>query len=240
MHMHGHGLIDLWVMNDGKHITSKEVDKLSNKNAYPVITTVSCFTGQFDNAQDPSIAESMIRKDDGGAILVLCPSRPGVPVFEDPENDFILMSTEGKMDATTTTMTKFWEYGQTNHITTGEALRMVKKEMSSLGKDHDRYHFVLCELNLLGDPSIELRSTNPTKAKLETSVIKKKDGYQIIVQSSPNATVCIWKGEEIYEVTQTDEKGIAEFTINKIKKGKILVSASGYNYNTALGEIEIN
>ncbi len=239
IHMHGHGLINLWVMNDGTHITANEVNKLTNKNAYPVITTVSCFTGEFDSYQDPSIVESMIRKENGGAILVLCPSRPGVPIFEDPNNDFNLMLTEGKMDATTTTMTKFWEYGQTNHITSGEALRMVKKEMSPLGEVYDRYHFVLCELNLLGDPSLELRSANPTKPKLEASVTKTDNGHEISVQSNPNATICVWKENEVYEIAKADESGVAKFSNLKLSKGKILVSASGYNYNANLSEIEV-
>lgn len=239
IHMHGHGLIDLWVMNDGTHITDQVVNKLNNKNAYPVITTVSCFTGEFDGYQDPSITESMLRKPDGGAILILCPSRPGVPVFENPQKDFELMTTEGKMDATTTTMTKFWEYGQTHKISTGEALRMVKNEMAPLGKIHDRYHFVLCELNILGDPSLDLRSTNPTKAKLKITVKSKRKEHQIIIKSNPNTTICIWKGDVVYQVKQTDDKGTVKFSVDKQISGQILVSASGYNYNANLGEITI-
>jgi len=239
IHIHGHGMIDFWVMNDGNNITSEEVDKLTNVNAYPIITTVSCFTGQFDGKIDPCIAESMLRKKDGGAILILCPSRPGIPVFKNPSKDFGLMMSEGKMDATTITMTKFWEYGSTNHISTGEVLSKIKKEMSPLGKTYEGYHFVLCELNLLGDPTLEIRSTNPTKAKLKTTITPKEKGCKIVVNSSPNATVCIWKTDEIYEVKQTDDSGIAIFDLKKVKSGSILLSASGYNYNATLGKIEI-
>jgi hypothetical protein len=40
-------------------------------------------------------------------------------------------------------------------------------------------------------------------------------------------------------VKQADKKGLATFNVGKITSGNVLVSASGYNYNAALGEIAI-
>ena len=93
--MHGHGLLQLWALEGHTKFDKSTVDKLTNFQAYPIITTVSCFTGQFDSAKGPSITESMLRKDKGGAIAIIAPAREGVPIFAN-RADFQKMITEGK------------------------------------------------------------------------------------------------------------------------------------------------
>ena len=44
MHMHGHGHLPGWVLEKHKMVKSKDVNNLTNKDAYLVMTTVSCFT----------------------------------------------------------------------------------------------------------------------------------------------------------------------------------------------------
>ena len=71
--------------------------------AYPLITTVSCFTGQYDGKEDPSIVESMIRQPKRGSVAVVAPIRTGKPHFHQ-RSDFRLMVSEGKLDGTTQPM----------------------------------------------------------------------------------------------------------------------------------------
>lgn len=153
-HFHGHGLIQGWALEDHKMFTAEHVKLLTNKDAYPVITTVSCFTGHYDAAQDPSISESMLRKADGGAIAIVAPCREGKPHFMNPKQDFPLMMKEGKMDGTTTTMTYFWELGIKDNLTTGEALMKTKAMLAEKATTSVEFHMCLSELNLLGDPTI--------------------------------------------------------------------------------------
>lgn len=153
-HFHGHGLIQGWALEDHKMFTAEHVNQLTNKDAYPIITTVSCFTGHYDAAKDPSIAESMLRKADGGAIALVAPCREGKPHFMNPRGDFALMEVEGKMDGTTRTMTYFWELGVRDKLTTGEALMKTKAMLAENAKTSAEFHMCLCELNLLGDPTI--------------------------------------------------------------------------------------
>lgn len=153
-HVHGHGLFFCWVLEDGALFTKQHVEKLTNKDAYPVITTVSCFTGQFDGWGDPSIAESMLRVADAGAIAIVAPSREGKPHFVNPSRDMPLMMSEGKMDGTTTTMTLFWAKGIGEKLTTGEALMQTKASLATKAKESPNFHMCLSELNLLGDPTI--------------------------------------------------------------------------------------
>ena len=99
MHIHGHGLLPVWVLEGQRTVGKDTVGKLTNADAFPVITTVSCFTGHYDAKQDPSITEMMLRRPRAGAIAIVAPSREGVPVFAD-RSDFRKMILEGKMDVT--------------------------------------------------------------------------------------------------------------------------------------------
>jgi hypothetical protein len=153
-HFHGHGLIQGWVLEGHELFTKKHVAQLTNKDAYPVITTVSCFTGHYDAVQDPSISESMLRMPDAGAIAIVAPCREGKPHFLNPRLDFPLMMKEGKMDGTTTTMTYFWELGIKEKLSTGHALMKTKSLLAEKARKSATFHLCIAELNLLGDPTI--------------------------------------------------------------------------------------
>lgn len=160
-HFHGHGLIEGWALEGHEMFTAQQVSKLKNKDAYPVITTVSCFTGHYDAKKDPCIAESMLRVPDAGAIAIVAPCREGKPHFTDPKRDFPLMTKEGKMDGTTRTMTYFWELGIKGKLTTGEALMKTKANLADKAKASANFHMCLAELNLLGDPTIVVHPVAP-------------------------------------------------------------------------------
>ena len=56
MHIHGHGHLPAWVLERSR-FTAQHVTQLKNDGAYPLITTVSCNTGEYDSRRDPSIVE---------------------------------------------------------------------------------------------------------------------------------------------------------------------------------------
>ena len=176
-HFHGHGLINGWVLDKRKMFTAKDIKKLTNKDAYPIITTVSCFTGEFDSAKDPCITESMLRAPEAGAIAIVAPCREGKPHFLNPRKDFELMVTEGKMDGTTTTMTMFWEHGIKDNLTTGEALMKTKAELVEKAKESSSFHMCISEINLLGDPTIQV---HPVSSKSKEEPAEKEEAPALI------------------------------------------------------------
>lgn len=241
LHMHGHGLLDCWILEKHRKLSDKSLDQLENENAYPAITTVSCFTGQFDEAKDPSIAESILRRPKAGAILVVCPSREGKPHFLNPRRDFRLMMTEGKMDGTTATMAGFWaQCLGSERKSSGEALMTVKAAMVPKAAQSDSFHLCLCELNLLGDPTLDLRAADPMTPKLNLpgAIAPKQQELQIRTDA-PDATVCLWKGEELYQVATTGADGTALLTVAPASPGPILVTVSGTGLNAVTGEIMV-
>ena len=156
-HLHGHGLIDRWILEGDEAFDHDAVNSLKNKQPL-VITTVSCFTGQFDAEQDPSITETMLRQPDGGAVLVVAPSRIGKPHFHNPRQDMRLMAYEGKLDGTTQTMTSFWlESLGAEKKNAGMALAGAKASLADDSEQSAVYHQGMCELNLLGDPTLPVR-----------------------------------------------------------------------------------
>ncbi len=156
-HIHGHGLTDQWVLEKDAEFSIPFVKALKNIDNLPVITTVSCFTGNFDDEEDPCISEAMLRSPIGGAIAIVAPSREGKPHFHDPEKEFPLMVKEGKLDGTTQTMTSFWMAGLGEGRLIGHALSAAKASLADDAKRSATYHQGLCELNLLGDPTLPVR-----------------------------------------------------------------------------------
>ena len=225
VHMHGHGLLDLWVLEKNKEVKADQVDELKNENAYPIITTVSCLTGQYDDKQDPCITESMLRQPRAGAIAILAPSREGVPFMKSQE-DFQLMMTEGKMDGTTTAYTKFWKIALTEDLTLGEAFRKVKMEMESDARENDGFHMAQCELNLLGDPTLSVRPVAPESFQARATLRDNK----LKLRGVPNATVSIWDGKGQYIQKQANDKGRLEVEL-KPTEGMLYVAASAPGHN---------
>ncbi len=245
MHMHGHGMPTFWVLEgpEGRSMVSKKtIEKLNNKDGYVIVTTVSCFTGQFDTVGDPCIAESMLRAKDKGAIIMLAPSRSGIPVFHNPRTDFMLMMTQGKMDGTTESFTRFWMNGLTQqsdggYLTAGEAWARTKKDMTRHAVKTEGYHMVQCELNLLGDPTLDLRAKDPITPQVEAEAMIAKGAQTYEVQTTAGLTVCLWKGSEIYLVQKADANGLAKFEISPKSGGKLLLTVSGANANSVTRDV---
>lgn len=241
MHMHGHGLPQLWVLERRSKITPETLGELKNEDAYVALTTVSCFTGQYDKGPDPCITEQLLRLPDAGAVLVVAPSREGVPVFHDPRRDFPLMMREGKMDGTTDLLTRFWKHALKDGLSAGEALSAARADLVPDATKSAGYHWCLCELNLLGDPTLDLRSRDP-----RTPELRAPDALSLGEQSLrigtgiPEATVCAWKGDEVYEVAACDADGVAEIAINPRTAGTLLVTVSGRNLNVVRKEIPVS
>ncbi|NQU23438.1 MAG: hypothetical protein HQ567_19325 [Candidatus Nealsonbacteria bacterium] len=240
IHIHGHGLLSVWVLERGSTVTAKHVAQLRNRNAYPVMTTVSCYTGQYDGKQDPAITESMLRQPAAGAIAIVAPSRPGVPVFHNPRVDFPKMLREGKMDGTTQLMTLFWQLGLGKNLTTGEALSAAKAAMTADAVRTAGYHWCLCEINLLGDPTLSMRAKAPTTPKVTLPDRIVLGNRTLTVKTdTPGATVCVWKGDEVYAVVEAADQGAAVLPIAPHTPGTMLVTVSGPNLNTVTTSVPV-
>lgn len=239
LHIHGHGHLPAWVL-ERSSFTAKHVGQLKNEGAYPLITTVSCNTGEYDSRNDPSIVELMIRQPQGGSVAVVAPIRTGKAHFHSPA-DFRLMVSEGKLDGTTQTMTRYWSNGLSdNALTTGESLMKAKSAMANDAQKSAGYHLCICELNLLGDPTLDMRASAPRTPKLEVPQ-EIAIGRQTLhlVTDAPGCTLCVWKGSEVYQVVAADDEGKAELDVAPSTSGELSVTASGATLNVATAKIAV-
>lgn len=238
LHLHGHGVLAQWIL-EGSRFTAKHVDQLENEGAYPLITTVSCNTGEYDSEKDPSIVESMIRKPKGGSVAIVAPIRTGKAHLHDPA-DFELMVREGKLDGTTLTMTRYWEYGCERGITTGQAFARALKDLAGDARKTADFHLCACELNLLGDPTLSFRAQAPRTVKLAVPPAVPVGSRTIeVVTDTPGAQVCLWKGLELYSVSLTGDDGRVSIEVETKTPGEILVTLTGVGLNTVSSRIEV-
>ncbi|MEK6237008.1 MAG: C25 family cysteine peptidase [Planctomycetales bacterium] len=239
LHIHGHGHLPAWVL-ERSAFTAEHVAGLKNDGAYPLITTVSCNTGEYDSRTDPSIVELMLRQPKGGSVAVVAPIRTGKPHFH-KRSDFRLMVTEGKLDGTTQTMTRYWCNGLGGGLTTGEALMKAKSQMVADALKSPGYHLCICELNLLGDPTLDMRAKTPRTPTLKSPKRIGLGNQTVeVVTNAPGCAVCLWKGKEVYAVAKADDRGQASLKIAPSSAGVVLVTASGPSLNTALDEITVS
>ena len=195
----------------------------------PVVTTVSCFTGHFDAPEDPAISEALLRHADGGAIAIVAPAREGVPVFPQ-RSDYQLMLSEGLMDGTTQLLTHFWEAGLGEDITIGEALAKAKARLQNELPDFAGRHWVLCEMNLLGDPSLPIRARAPLPVSwsLPESIASGTTASVTVGTGVPLARVTIRQDGETLGHGTTDANGQAIIQLAKdAQAGDVTITASG-------------
>ena len=231
IHVHGHGSLPVWHLEQS-NFTAKHVTLLNNSGAYPLITTVSCNTGEYDSDKDPCIVESMIRQPNGGSVAIVAPVRTGKPHFHDP-SDFRLMVSEGKLDGTTQTMTRYWSGGLGDGLTTGESFMKAKSAMAADAEKTAGYHLCICEINLLGDPTLDMRATAPRAAVVTVpSSIPTGEQTLAVGTDAPGSVVCLWKADDVYQVASADEDGKATFTIAPKTAGDLLVTVTGASLNS--------
>lgn len=81
----GHGGGGIWADGNPSVMSLDDVDSLENKGRYPVVTSLTCFTGDFTSARD-CLGEAMLRKPEAGAIAFL-----GTTSLGWTNADFVLM-----------------------------------------------------------------------------------------------------------------------------------------------------
>lgn len=232
VHMHGHGFLPGWVLERHQLADAKAVSRLRNETPL-LMTTVSCFTGQFDSDKDPAITESMLRHPQGGAVAIVAPAREGVPVFHgrvDPRQT---------QDGTTRLLTRYWVQGLSKGLTTGEALAAANAELASDAKKNHGYHWVLCELNLLGDPTLDMRPEAPTPLRVEAPPRLAPGQQAVTIKTDrPGVTVCLWQGKTTYAVSKTNDQGLVTFQFDA-QAGEVLLTLSGPSLNTIAKSVPV-
>ncbi len=150
------------------------------------------------------------------------------------------MVLEGKLDGTTMTMTRYWSHGLGSGLTTGKALMNAKADMIDDAVKTAGFHLCICELNLLGDPTLDMRANTPrTPGLMSPKTVGLGKQIVEITTDAPGSTICLWKGKEIYAVHTADSNGKTTFQIAAKTTGTLLATVSGASLNRVTAQITV-
>ena len=116
---------------------------------------------------------------------------------------------------------RFWKTGLSGDLTVGEAYAAAKKAMAPDAQRTAGFHWCQSELTLLGDPTLDLRARDPVTPSFTAPKTIKRGRQTVRVTTRPGATVCLWKGEEVYAVGKANDAGRAEFAIAPATAGTV-------------------
>jgi hypothetical protein len=130
----GHGSASVW---RGNLLTNDSVGLLTNQQALPVIISMTCLNGLFNDPRSNSLGESLLLSERGGAIAVWASSAQTVPYGQAlMDQEFIRQLFQGTS-------------AKNQPLTLGEAVARAK---AAIGDPDVRRSWIL-----LGDPMLRIR-----------------------------------------------------------------------------------
>ena len=220
----GHGFIYNMSVGDGS-IVNAEAEALANGDRTYVMFLLNCTALAFDSN---SLGERFVLAPNGGAVGVIGSSREAYPntSIEYNRNFFQELFADGNI-----------------HL--GSALAAARQARTGFTffDTQDRWtHFIL---NALGDPELSIWS-GPVVAPVVTHAgTIDIDAASLLVHVEatavpvPNATVCLWKGDEFYAIATTDSMGDAVVGLDLDTAGAMHCTVVGRNLAAYLGSVSV-
>lgn len=216
-----HGMISGW---GDPYFTTSDFNSFSNGELLPVVFSINCLTGKFDN--DECFCEEFLRKTDGGAIATFGASRISYSGY----NDYLC---RGFYDA----MWPDFDPGvgdDTPLYPLGAVLNYGKAYMANTWGDpwgYEEYTFEL--FHCFGDPSLEIFSALP--GTLDVTYTIMSDTIQVTVKGNGNpiegSLVCISQEGGFYESGFTDASGIVQLDkTGASSEEELSLVATAHNY----------
>lgn len=213
-------------------LETSHVDALTNHNRLSVFYSIGCHPGMFYYPYGPCIVEHFMRVDNAGTVAFIGNTASGY----------------------------YWHYNPS-----GLSLRydqyffesFFTDDLYILGpcfSDHknDAYtsssvmRHIFCELTLFGDPELNVWTQVPVVPQVTHPATIPVGESTIMVHAdipySPvkrTFTVCVWKGDEVYEVQETDKGGNAYFTVAPTTTGELLVTVTSRNCTPVLRAVKV-
>lgn len=171
----GHGGGAIW--SDNSLFRLEDVNRLSNQGLYPIITSMTCFAGAFDEPARSSISEVLLGTPDRGAVALWASSGLGWS-----QNDFLIVR-------------EFFDTflsSETRRPTLGENIIKAKLDyftkFGSLGIFRPISLSMINQYNILGDPALRpILPQEEVELEVETSVPEPGSSVRV-VGSSPIST----------------------------------------------------
>ncbi|MCS7229605.1 MAG: C25 family cysteine peptidase [Candidatus Kryptonium sp.] len=160
----GHGGGAIWA--DNGLLKNEDIPKMTNKDRYPLITSMTCFSGAFDYPQKTALGVNLVVEKEKGAIGVLASSGVGWLL-----NDYFMILS-------------IFPYMFDPNRTVGEIITLGKARYYSNYFFWPQAKSMVYQYNYIGDPAIKLPfPENKTVVNIERKIISTLDSLKIQVQS---------------------------------------------------------
>jgi parallel beta-helix repeat protein len=233
----GHGYTTGFCVGSGR-IENSDASSLTNSPRNFILYTISCNSNNFEA---DSVSERYMNNEDGGSVGYIGNSRYG---WYDPE----LPPGEGPSDLYDREFFNI-TFNENAHRL-GEVVGYSKvRYIPDSQEDETAMRWLQYAINLLGDPELPIWTETPRNfsismpsqipARKQTLVISVSEiGHDPGSVQVRDATVCIRKSGEVYNVSKTDASGLTRFTIDP-DAGELDVTVTKENYRVYEGVIDI-
>jgi len=219
-----HGFEDGW---GDPYFDSDHVEGLTNGNLTPVVFSLNCLTGKFDNYE--CFCEKFLRKEDGGAVAVFGATRVSYSGY----NDYLC---RGFYDA-------IWpdfdtDLGDDTPLySLGEILNYGKSYMADTWGDawgYEEYTFEL--FHCFGDPAMQIWTAFPQNLTVDHPEMIQYGSsiVEIYVESDGNpiegALVCIYQPNGVYVKGMTSSSGVAELELDVVQPDEVILTVTAHNH----------
>ncbi|MFH0860509.1 MAG: C25 family cysteine peptidase [Candidatus Altiarchaeota archaeon] len=226
-------------------LSTSDMNSLTNSPKYSVLYSMGCLPNAFDCSSSnyniyclsDSISEKWILNSNGGGVAFIGNTRYGWFAPASPGQ-----GTSEKYDQ------KFFNSlfnKDLYHI--GQTLADSKADYVSYSNSYGSYRWVQFELNLLGDPELEIWTDNPQNFSVShvNSITSQSSSFSVHVENlsgSPiqSARVTLWKSNDVYESALTGSSGNVSFSISPHSTGNITVTVTKHNFIPYQGIIVVS
>ena len=219
----GYGTADGWTPPD---YTSWNISALTNVNKYPIMTSMVCGTGDYnDQFYDVCFGETWIRSNNKGGAG-----------FIGNSNHYAHTRWTNTLDIGT-----YWGLFYEDVTTLAQAQLMGKMVLYDAfptnRNPNGEVELYFNSYNILGDPEINCWTDVPRPMQVghPDSIAFGQNRVDIHIQDTlgtaiDGAAVCIWKGAEVFASGFTNNAGNFEFMASPLTPGYMKVTATARNY----------
>jgi|GEM_PF-746722 len=206
-------------INHNYLLSTSDMDSLTNGNKQGILYSMGCDPASYDVGA--CIAEHYVRNTHGGGLAFIGNSRYGW--FNPGYYNTLSMGYDQAF---------FHSLFIEHYYILGQAFTDHKNDAVH---NDNYYHYIFTELTLLGDPQLPIWTATPRALTVThpATVPAGISSYTVHVTNNTtplsNATVCLWKPNNIYQTSTTNQNGNATFTINATI-GILNVTVTKHNY----------
>jgi hypothetical protein len=209
-------------VNHGLGLGNADMNALTNGNKQGIMYSMGCLPAAFNESN--CIAEHFVRNSNGGGVAFVGNSRYG---WYNPGNYNTLSM---KFD------TYFFKsLFPENNYKLGACFSDHKNDAYQYDT-WGYYKFIFTELTLLGDPELPIWKQDPilTTVTHPDQLPVGSSSFTVTVQAggSPvnQASVCVWKGTDVYEIGTTNTAGQVTFILTPTTAGTMYVTVTKQNH----------